>query len=437
MKGLPRKEIVYVSFMLFSMFFGAGNLIFPPFLGQSAGESVWLSLAGFVLSAVGLPILAVMAVAKAGSFERLGGRVHPVFASWFPVIIFLSIAPGLGVPRAGSLAYEMGVRQFLPVEMAEHPVSLLLYTLVFFGVVYALSLSPLKLVDRFGKLLTPLLLTMIAVIFVKSLFTDLGALGEPRGEYAAHPVFQGILDGYLTMDAIGALVFGMVLTTALRSRGIEGDKALSAAMVYVSIGAGALLTTVYLIIGYLGAQSASLGAAENGAQILSVMMNYLFGSGGTLLLGVVFTLACLCVSIGLVTSASQFFAGRFTRLSYRAWVGIFCLVSLTVANVGLTQILKVSVPILGVIYPVAILLVVFGLLDRAGKWAAPVYAATLGCAGVYSLLDVMGVGSLASMPLQEQGIGWLVPALLGLAAGWVWSKFGAKKTDSVQKHGVY
>jgi LIVCS family branched-chain amino acid:cation transporter len=426
MQSLARKEIVFVSFMLFSMFFGAGNLIFPAFLGQSAGENVWLSLAGFILSAVGLPILGVVAIAKAGSFQTLARRVHPSFAFIFPLIIYISIGPGLAIPRAGSLAFEMGVGAFLPAEWASNPLSLLAYTIGFFGMVFWLSMSPSKLVDRFGKLLTPLLLTLISIIFVKSILTPLGEFGTPQGKYGPNPVFQGFLDGYLTMDALAALVFGIVVANTLRSKGVEDKRKLSVYMVYAGLGAGALLAAIYLILGFLGASSAAYGKAENGAQVLTNVMNQLFGQSGALILGVVFTLACFCVSIGLVTSCSQFFASAIPRISYKAWVKILCVVSMVIANLGLTQILKVSVPILGAIYPIAIVLIVLALLDRYIKEDSPVYITTVVLVGFFSVADMVNTTFLANkwspifkqLPLYAEGVGWLVPAVIGVLIGY-------------------
>lgn len=174
--------------MLFSMFFGAGNLIFPPFLGYEAGEHVWISLVGFIISATGLPILGVIAIAKAGSFQTLAGRVHSSFAIIFPCIVYVFIGPGLGIPRAGSLAFEMGPGQLFPEAGS---VILLCYTVIFFSIVYWLSLSLSKLMGLFGKVLTPLLLGMIALIFIKSMFTSVGSVKEAAGNYGQAPMFQG------------------------------------------------------------------------------------------------------------------------------------------------------------------------------------------------------------------------------------------------------
>jgi LIVCS family branched-chain amino acid:cation transporter len=417
--------MIFISFMLFSMFFGAGNLIFPPFLGQSAGEQVWLSLLGFILSAVGLPILGVVAIAKAGSFHDLANRVHPVFAWVFPFLIYVSIGPGLAIPRAGSLAFEMGMAPFLPEHLATSWVSLFVYTVVFFGFVFWLSLSPSKLVDRFGKMLTPTLLALIVLIFVKSLLSPMGPTVVPAGNYASHPVMQGFLDGYLTMDALAALVFGIVIANTLRSKGVDDRKSLSKYMVAAGVGAGTLLTIIYVILGMLGSSSSFLGQAENGAQILTNVMNHLFGVSGTAILGIIFTVACLCVSIGLVTSCSQYFHGLFGGPSYRGWVTILSLLSMGIANLGLTQILSVSVPILGAIYPVAIVLILLALAERFISSHSLVYVTTVGVVALFGIIDLLNVtfldhqwdNWLSGLPFYTLSAGWVMPALLAGCAG--------------------
>ncbi|MED0675200.1 branched-chain amino acid transport system II carrier protein [Aneurinibacillus thermoaerophilus] len=426
MKKFTKKHLIFVSFMLFSMFFGAGNLIFPAFLGFSAGEHVWISLTGFILSAVGLPILGVAAVAKAGSFQTLARRVHPVFAFIFPLIIYLSIGPGLAIPRAGSLAFEMGAGPLLPEDWATAPAVLLIYTAIFFGLVFWLSLSPSKLVDRFGKLLTPIVLTLIFIIFIKSLTMPTSATGTPQGDYGPNPFFQGFLDGYLTMDALASLVFGIVVANTLRAKGVENKKTLSTCVMYAGFGAGLLLAAIYLILGFLGAYGGPYGQVENGAQVLTHVMAHLFGQSGTILLSVVFTLACLCVSIGLVTSCSQFFTSVFPRVPYKTWAIIFCVWSMATANLGLTEILNVSVPILGAIYPVAIVLIVLALVHDYIRSYSSIYIVTVTFVGLFSMVDMINTAFLAhkwnmvlvKFPLYAHGIGWLVPALAGVIIGY-------------------
>ncbi|MDQ0244698.1 LIVCS family branched-chain amino acid:cation transporter [Bacillus fengqiuensis] len=441
MKRFSQKELVFISFMLFSMFFGAGNLIFPAFLGRSAGEDIWLALTGFIISAVGLPILGVMAVAKIGNFSTLTNRVHPLFALIFPFLIYVSIGPGLAIPRAGTIAYEMGMKPFVPQSLADQPFMLMLYTVVFFSIVLWFSLSPSKLVDRFGKLLTPILLCMIFIIFVKSLLTPMGSFGDTAEVYQDSPLLKGFLDGYLTMDALASLVFGIVVANTIRAKGVEDPKSISKYMMIAGLGAGTLLAVIYSILGYLGASSAVLGQADNGAQVLTAVMNQLFGQGGTVMLGALFTLACLCVSIGLVISCSQYFSGILPFLSYKKWAIVLAVLSAFVANMGLTQILAVSVPILGAIYPMAVVLIILGLFDHYVKKAQVVYFTTILLTGIFSLAETINVtflsgtldAILGKFPLYAEGVGWIVPAILGAAAGVLYSKMKGNKTPADQE----
>ncbi|HDR7688205.1 TPA: branched-chain amino acid transport system II carrier protein [Bacillus toyonensis] len=422
MKLLQKKEILLISLMLFSMFFGAGNLIFPPFLGYEAGEHVWIALLGFIISATGLPILGVIAVAKAGSFQTLAGRVHSSFAIIFPCIVYLFIGPGLGIPRAGSLAFEMGPGQLFPESGS---VVLLVYTIAFFSFVYWLSLSPSKLMGLFGKVLTPLLLCMIALIFIKTMFTPVGSVKEVTGNYGQAPMFQGFLDGYLTMDALAALIFGIVIANALRAKGIEDDQGLAKYMSIAGIGAGLLLSIIYVILGYVGSISGLLGTFNNGANVLAQVMTTLFGQGGVVLLGLIFTIACLCVSIGLVTSCSQFFTSVFPKVSYKVWAFILSFISMILANLGLTQILKVSVPILGFIYPIALTLIILGLFHKyIGRYVC-IYPVTILIVAVFSAIDILNKNVMTNqwtpilkyIPFYTEGVGWIIPALVGVCIG--------------------
>lgn len=431
------KQIVFISFMLFSMFFGAGNLIFPPFLGQSAGTHLWTALAGFIVSAVGLPILGVIAVAKAGSFNELNQRVHPFFAFIFPFLIYIAIGPGLAIPRAGSLAFEMGLAPFLPEHLVGNPVSLLVYSIIFFGLVAWLCMFPSKLIDLFGKLLTPILLALITIIFIKSLIDPIGSFAAPKGNYETNPVYQGVLDGYLTMDALAALAFGIVIANTLKAQGVHDNKKRSLYMMYAGLGAGLLLTVIYLILGYLGAASSSLGQTENGAQILSNVMTHLFGQSGTFILGLVFTIACFCVSIGLVTSCSQFFANAIPKIDYKKWVIILSVLSTAIANLGLTHILQISVPILGMIYPLAIVIIFLGLIDDFIKRYPQIYIFVVSFVALFSIIDTINKTFLANkwsgvldiLPFYMEGLGWIIPALIGLVVGFLFGMFRVTSSE--------
>lgn len=432
MKNLSKKDLVLVSLMLFSLFFGAGNLIFPPFLGQAAGSATWIAMAGFFITAVGFPVLGVIAVAKSGGLYLLAKRVHPVFAAVFTVLIYLSIGPGLGIPRAGSLPFEMAVAPYLP-EGVSVKLSLFLFTLVFFAIAYWLSLSPAKLVDRMGKVLTPTLLLLILVIFIASIFRPLGGYGEATGEYMTSPFVKGFLEGYLTMDTIAALNFGIVIALAIKSRGVNDDKLVVSNSIKAGVIAGSLLIAIYAVLGHLGATSGGkFGATENGAQTLTNVITYIFGKPGAVLLAVIFTLACLTTCVGLITSCSQYFATLTSKVSYKGFVRILALLSMGIANMGLTQILSISVPVLNAIYPIAIMLIVLGMMNKLFNGNTITYRLTILFTGVVSIVDALGqvgirVGVVTrlfeKLPLYPQGLGWVVPAVVGVLLGII-IKFG-------------
>lgn len=426
MKDLQKKDLLLIGLMLFSLFFGAGNLIFPPFLGQSAGVATWKAMATFFITAVGFPILGVVAVAKSGGLSNLAKRINPVFASVFTVLIYLSIGPCLGIPRAGSLPFEMTVAPYLAGSISK-TLALFLFTLVFFMVAYWLSLSPAKLVDRMGKVLTPTLLSLILFMFVGSFFKPLGGYGEATGAYVDSPIVKGFLEGYLTMDTIAALNFGIVIALAIKSRGVKDEKQVVSYSIKAGAIAGTLLIVIYSMLAHLGATSGGrFGATKNGAQTLTNVTTYIFGSSGAVLLGVIFTLACLTTCVGLITSCSQYFSTLTNKISYKNWVRILALSSMGLANMGLTKILAISVPVLVAIYPIAIMLIVLAILDNLFKGDSIIYGLTILFTGVVSVVDALGqtgiklgmINDLFSrLPLYSEGLGWVIPAVVGMFLG--------------------
>lgn len=426
MKNLSRKDLLFIGLMLFSLFFGAGNLIFPPFVGQLAGEKTWIVMSSFFITAVGFPVLGVVAVAKSGGLTSLAKRVNPVFATIFTILIYLSIGPCLGIPRAGSLPFEMAVAPYLP-DSISNALALLLYTLVFFIVAYWLSLSPNKLVDRMGKVLTPALLLLILVMVVGSFFKPLGGYGAATGEYATSSFIKGFLDGYLTMDTIAALNFGIVIALAIKSKGVTDEKLVVSSSIKAGIIAGVLLAVIYALLAHLGAASGGkFGMTENGAQTLKNVTTYIFGKPGALLLALIFTLACLTTCVGLITSCSQYFATLSNKISYKNWVRILTLSSMLLANMGLTKILIVSVPVLNAIYPIAIMLIVLSMLDIIFKESHTVYGLTILFTGTVSVIDALGqvgvklgfvTGLVSELPFYSEGLAWFFPALIGMGLG--------------------
>lgn len=426
MKNLTKKDLLFIALMLFSLFFGAGNLIFPPFMGEAAGNKTWIVLLGFFVTAVGFPVLGVIAVAKSGGLTNLAKRVNPIFATIFTILIYLSIGPGVGIPRAGSLPFEMAVAPYLP-ENFSVKFALFIYTLIFFAISYWLSLSPNKLVDRMGKVLTPALLLLILVMVIGSFVKPLGGYGMAIKGYETSSFFKGFIEGYLTMDTIAALNFGIVIALAIRSKGIDDDKAVVSLSIKAGIIAGIILAIIYAMLAHLGATSGGrFGVSENGAQTLTNITTYIFGKPGAVLLALIFTLACLTTCVGLITSCSQYFSTLTKKISYENWVRLLSISSMILANMGLTKILSVSEPILNAIYPIAIMLIVLSMFNFIFKDSKYIYGLTILFTGIVSIIDSIGqlgvakeslVKLISYLPLYEEGLAWIAPAAFGIVLG--------------------
>ena len=417
---LGKRNLLVVSVMLFALFFGAGNLIFPPFLGQNAGTHTLAAMAGFLATAVILPVLGVVVVARFDGLEKLGQQVGKRFALVFTLLIYLSIGPGLGIPRAASVPFEMAVAPYLPQE-ANLTLWMAVYSVVFFLVALWLCLSPGKLVDRIGRGLTPAMLILLTLLFVCFVFRGETQVARPQDSYAAAPLLKGFTEGYNTMDTIAALNFGLVISTTLTSFGLREKRDRMRYTVLAGLLAGMILALVYAMLSYMGMCSSGVYALQdNGAWTLRCIVYQVFGGTGAVLLAAIFTLACLTTCVGLINSISQYFSSLFAGVSYRTWVFVITFFSLLVCNLGLNMILSISVPVLNAIYPVSIVLILLGLSHGLWKQNRFVYPMTvLGTAAVsvlYALGDAgVPLGSLGQLlhrlPLYKMGFGWLGVAL--------------------------
>lgn len=429
MNKLSAKNTFLVGLMLFSMFFGAGNLIFPPFLGAQAGESTWVAMAGFALSAIGLPVLGVVAVAKAGGLPQLAGRVGKTFAAVFTVLTYLSIGPCLAIPRTASTSFEMAVT---PLSGQSALWLRAVYSFVFFGVALIIALRPEKLTDRLGRITGPVLLVLLLVLVVACLIHPPGGYGSVSGPYTENALSQGFLDGYQTMDTIAALNFGIIVSLNIQARGVQEERSVVRSTIHAGWIAGAFLLVVYAALAHVGAVSgAAFPGATNGAGVLTNLAGWLFGPWGTALLGLVFVIACLNTCIGLLSCCGEYFYSICPRLSLRQWVIFFAVASFLVSIAGLDLILAVSVPVLNAIYPVAIVLILLGLAHRFSSQVPLCYPVGVAFTGVVSVLYAVSqvgvpVPFLESLPLFEQGLCWVLPAVVGVALGAVASLAGKR-----------
>ncbi|KGR80119.1 branched-chain amino acid transport system II carrier protein [Ureibacillus manganicus] len=424
------KENLAVGFMLFALFLGAGNIIFPPSLGQQAGSEYIPAMIGFLITGVGLPLMGIVAVAlNGGDLQEVSKRVHPVFGIIFTSVVYLSIGPLFAIPRTGATTYSIGVAPFLSAEAQSGWMPLFFTTLIFFALVLFLALNPSKLIDRVGKVLTPLLLLVIVLLAVKSFITPIGPIGDAQGPYVTQAFSKGFTEGYLTLDVLASLVFGILIVQSLAANGIKNR----IKQVKMTINAGIIaalgLAFVYISLAYIGVTSPSVtGYLSDGGSIIAESSRVLYGSAGNIILSAVIILACLTTAIGLVAANATFFNKLFPKLSYQLLVVVFTVFSFLISNFGLANLIKITLPVLMFIYPITIVLMLLVMFDKLFDRRPIVYALALiptAFIGLYDGLSTAGIKIgwysklINSLPLAEQSLGWLLPAVIGLVIGWI------------------
>ncbi|KEF39239.1 branched-chain amino acid uptake carrier [Schinkia azotoformans MEV2011] len=430
--------VVSVGFMLFALFFGAGNLIFPVMLGQMAGENVWAANAGFIVTGVGLPVLGVLALGFSGKndLQSLASRVHPIYGILFTCALYLSIGPLFAIPRTATVSYEIGIKPFFGDNAGSLP--LLIFSIVFFAITLFFSLKSSKLVDIVGKVLTPILLLSIAVLIVAVFLNPIGEIQAPTENYLNNAFFKGFQEGYLTMDALAAFVFGIIIINTMKNSGAVTKKEIMTSSLKVALIAGGLLAAIYSSLAFMGATSASeLGMLDNGGAILAAVSAHYFGSYGNALLSIIVIAACLTTSIGLITSCAAYFNKLVPSISYTRWAIIFTLFSTVIANFGLSTLISISVPVLVALYPLAICLLVLTFLHPLFKGKKAVYQVSMLLTGIVSVFDGLNAAGIkvqvindlftTILPLYSVGLGWILPAIIGGLVGLVIN--AVKKAD--------
>ena len=417
MQKLSGKKLLLVGFTLFSMFFGAGNLIFPPHLGAQAGANLWPAFAGLAVSAVFLPIAGVVAVARAGGLDKLARRVHPVFATVFTILVYLSIGPCLAIPRTASTSFQM----LVPLVGGSAGLRLG-YSVLFFAAAFLVALRPEKLTDWLGRILCPCLILLIVVLFAGCLVHPLALhYAAPSAEYAALPAVQGILYGYQTMDTLAGLNFGAVIALNIRACGVTQRSAVERGTIRAGFVAGALLLAVYAMLGHAGAETGAVyPGLATGAEVLTVLAQTLFGRAGLVLIAAIFVIACFNTCVGLIACVGQYFHQLLPRIPYPAIAAFFAAASMLVSNLGLSAIIRLSTPVLNAIYPAAIVLILLSFVPGLEQRRA-VYPLCIGLTAVQSIAAALPLGAVSAaakaLPLGSMGFGWVLPAVAGLVIG--------------------
>lgn len=414
---LSARQSLFVGVTLFSMFFGAGNLILPPLLGVQAGSDAPAALLGFLVAGVGLPVLGIVAVALSGTLGELAARVHPTFSRIFVALVYLAIGPCLAIPRTASTAFEM-LAPLLPQGWSP-AAARLAFSLAFFALAYVLAMRPGRLTRLLGRVTGPALILLIVTVVGASVAGLAGApeppAATPAAPYDDAPAVQGFLTGYQTMDLLASLTFGIVIATNVRSLGVTERGGVMREVCRAGAIAGVLMVAVYGGLALVGVeQSGPLAGATNGAAVITAAATAHFGVAGTVVVAAIFLLACLNVCIGLISCCGSYFAEKLPRVSYRGCALAFAAFSCAVANLGLDAILSLSATLLGCLYPVAIVLVALGMLrglvdghPRVWRWTV-VVAAVVSVA--QAALPALGL-PLPPLPLTDVGLAWVCPTL--------------------------
>ncbi|HIU64437.1 MAG TPA: branched-chain amino acid transport system II carrier protein [Candidatus Avacidaminococcus intestinavium] len=436
-KKLAISEYIAIGSMLFGLFFGAGNLIFPVHMGQLAGSEIFTATLGFVVTAVGLPFLGILAIglSRSDGLFDLAGRVHPYYAYAFTILLYMTIGPFFALPRTGTVAYEIGLSLFVAEQ--DQTLMLAVFTILFFGGALFFALRPNKILTWVGKVLNPIFLVFLSILIIVSLVYPMGTVSNAAVHdiYATSAFLKGFTEGYNTMDALAALAFGIIVVQNIKELGVTEPKAIAWGTFKAGIVSVILMCLIYWFLGLMGATSTGLmEPAANGGIAWAKISNHFFGYYGSLLLAVIVTLACFKTAIGLIVACSKTFEEMFPEaLGYKEYTIIFTVFSCVVANIGLTQLIKLSIPVLMFIYPLAIALIFLALFSRMFKDRRCVYFTT----SLFTMFGSIG-DSLNAMPelikstptiesilnfyhvylpFYDLGMGWIVPMLVGAVVG--------------------
>lgn len=435
-KKLTLSENLLIGSLLFGLFFGAGNLIFPLELGQRSGANITLVTIGFLLSAVSLPILAVVATAASDSESLfdLSKAAGKKFAYFFTTLLYLTIGPGFAIPRTATTTYEVifeGSKRFYNAQ------GLFVFSLVFFGLVLYFSIKKASLIDTIGKYMTPMFLILLSVLLVFSIIEPMGPVGafEPIKRYTKNALAVGFVDGYNTLDAPAGLAFAIIIISNIKDLGVTDKKLMAKETLKSGLVCLLAMSLIYSGLSFMGGGAANiLDDYENGAVILSSISEHYLGRLGYLILSLIVFIACLKTAIGLVSACSEMFEDMFkNKITYKMYCVIFSLVSFAIANLGLKQIIALSVPVLMFIYPLSIVLIFLSIVSIFIGKRKLVYQISLGVTSILAFLDllmaspeIISKSKLAQAILDfasdnligfDIGFAWLIPAVFAFFLG--------------------
>ena len=401
------KDSIIIGFALFAMFFGAGNLIFPVYLGKISGAAYVKAMLGFVITATGLPFLGIIAGMKSGgSFNKLAENINHVFSVIILTALISCIGPLFAIPRTAATTYEMALKPYIPWF---NPI---IFYAIYFAINIAFVIKPSKVIDTIGSILTPVLLLTLLILIIKCIFVP---AGQPVNTNAANVFGNAFVTGYQTMDAIAAVIFSSIVTTSVLSKGYEKER-IKMTLISGTI-AVAGLGLVYAGLTVVGSQASGLISGDiEKVKLVVLMSQKILGTSGILILGLAVGLACLTTSIGLIATTSQYFSDLTKgKLNYRTCMLLICAISIFIASLGVDKIISLASPVLGILYPVVIILILSKIFEKFiinKNISAVLVYATFGIS-LFDTLNLFGIDRILKyIPLSSSGFTWLIPDII-------------------------
>ena len=434
-KGFTWKQYLVVASMIFALFFGAGNLIFPLHLGQLAGRNWPAAAAGFLVTGVLLPLLSLLAVSitHSSGVYGLGKPLGRVCALIFMVVVQLTIGPLFATPRTATVPYTIGIAPLMPERYQQ--LGLLVFSLIFFALVFWVSYNQSDILSKLGKVLNPIFLVLLFLMFLIGFLNPMGHANtmKPTAAYLHAGFINGFLEGYNTLDALAGLAFGIAIVTAIKTmtkktNQVSSILAKSGLLAMIGIG------VIYVCLILLGAMSLGhLKVSSDGGVAFNQIVNYYGGVVGQTVLAVLIVLTCLTTAVGLVAAFAEDFHAHFPALSYHGWLTVACLISALLANLGLEKIIMWSLPVLMFLYPLAMVLIILSVCSPLFKRDHVIFKIAMAFTLIPAILDLLvslpqpvanatfikqvAEFRLNVLPLANVGLAWLVPALIGIILG--------------------
>ena len=414
--------------LLFGIFFGAGNLIFPPALGAQSGSHFWPAIAGFVLSGVGIAIITLIigTLNPKGYIHEISRKIAPWFAIVYLVALYLSIGPFFAIPRTATVSYEVGIAPLLGQSSGK--LSLFIFTLIYFCLAYLIALYPSKILDSIGRILTPIFAILIVVLVVLAALKYSGHAPQVATEaYQASAFGQGFLEGYNTLDALASVAFSVIAVTTLNQLGFTSKKEYIKTIWIVGIVVAIGFSILYIGLGYLGNHfpipaKVMASDANKGVYVLSEATKAIFGPAAQIFLAGMVTVTCFTTTAGLIVSTGEFFHNAFPKISYKVYASFFTLIGFAIANLGLSAIIAYSLPVLMILYPITITIVLIVIVNKFTKLSKPGMQLAIFLVSLVAIADVLAstfkLSSLANiiktLPFAAESLPWLLPAVVGI-----------------------